>query len=43
MQDFTRTAVNWYDQMTAVPRPKLLALIRLGSRIINLLPGKKGK
>ncbi len=43
MQDFTRTISNWYDQMSAVPRPKLMLLIRLGSKIINLLPARKAK
>lgn len=43
MQEFTQAVTGWYDQMVAVPRPKLMALIRLGSRIINLLPARKAK
>ncbi|MBI1329765.1 MAG: MarR family transcriptional regulator [Alphaproteobacteria bacterium] len=43
MQEFTRTASSWYAQMSSVPRPKLMALIRLGARIINLLPARKAK
>jgi DNA-binding transcriptional regulator GbsR (MarR family) len=34
---------RWYAQMFMVPRPKLAALIRLGTRIVNLLPGGKPK
>ena len=43
MLDFTRTAAGWYGQMTQVPRPTLMALIRLGARIARFLPGKKAK
>ncbi|HEY2070815.1 MAG TPA: MarR family transcriptional regulator [Rhizomicrobium sp.] len=43
MRDFTRTVTGWYGQMSAVPRPKMMTLIRLGARIINLLPSKKEK
>jgi DNA-binding transcriptional regulator GbsR (MarR family) len=43
MQEFTRNVTGWYEQMSAVPRPKLMALIRLGGRIINLLPARKAK
>jgi DNA-binding transcriptional regulator GbsR (MarR family) len=41
MLEFTRTVAEWHDQMSAVPRPKLMALLRLGARIINFLPGRK--
>jgi hypothetical protein len=34
---------RWYAQMLAVPKPKLAAVIRLGSRIIDLLPLRAGK
>jgi DNA-binding transcriptional regulator GbsR (MarR family) len=43
MEAFTRTVAGWYGQMVDVPRPKLMLLIRLGSKIINLLPAKKAK
>jgi DNA-binding transcriptional regulator GbsR (MarR family) len=43
MQDFTRTVTGWYGQMSAVPRPALMALIRLGAKIVSFLPGKKAK
>ena len=41
MLDFTRTTSAWFDQMSAVPRPGLMALIRMGAKIVNVLP--KGK
>jgi DNA-binding transcriptional regulator GbsR (MarR family) len=41
MLEFTETVDRWYAQMAKVPRPKLLALLRLGSRIVNLLPGTR--
>jgi len=41
MLEFTETLTRWYEQMTAVPRPKLMALIRLGAKIAALLPDKK--
>ena len=40
---FTQTAANWYDQMAKIPRPKLTMLMRLGARIVNMLPAKKEK
>jgi DNA-binding transcriptional regulator GbsR (MarR family) len=43
MLDFTETADRWFAQMLTVPRPKLIALIRLGVRVVSLLPGGKSK
>lgn len=37
--DFVGTMETWYAQMLTVPKSKLAALIRLGARIVNLLPG----
>jgi DNA-binding transcriptional regulator GbsR (MarR family) len=34
---------RWYAQMLTVPKPKLAALVRLGTRIITLLPLGKRK
>jgi DNA-binding transcriptional regulator GbsR (MarR family) len=41
--DFVETLDRWYAQMLTVPKQKLAALIRLGTRIVTLLPtgGKK--
>jgi DNA-binding transcriptional regulator GbsR (MarR family) len=35
---FIESMDRWYTQMLTVPKPQLSALIRLGSRIISLLP-----
>ena len=40
MLEFTETISRWYEQMTRVPRPKVLALLRLGSKIASLLPDR---
>jgi DNA-binding transcriptional regulator GbsR (MarR family) len=40
MLAFTETVDGWFSQMLAVPRPKLVALMRLGAKIVGLLPGK---
>jgi hypothetical protein len=34
---------RWYTQMLMVPRPKLIALIRLGEKIVSILPMGKSK
>jgi DNA-binding transcriptional regulator GbsR (MarR family) len=39
MLAFVETLDRWYAQMLTVPKPKLAALIRLGTRIVALLPG----
>jgi len=42
MLGFVETMDRWYAQMLTVPKPKLAALIRLGTRIVGMLPlGKK--
>ena len=38
MLGFVESLDRWYAQMLTVPKPKLAALIRLGTRIISLLP-----
>jgi DNA-binding transcriptional regulator GbsR (MarR family) len=40
---FTQTLAGWYEQMMKVPRPKLQLLMRLGTRIVNLLPARANK
>ena len=40
MLAFTELVDRWYVQMLNVPRPRLIALIKLGEKIINFLPGK---
>ena len=43
MLAFTELADRWFVQMLGVPRPRLVALMRLGEKIINLLPMGKAK
>jgi len=43
MLDFVETLDRWHSQMLTVPRQKLAALIRLGTRIVGFLPGGKPK
>jgi len=43
MLEFTTTMTGWYEQMVQVPRPTLMALIRLGAKIIKLVPVRKPK
>ncbi|MCL2430251.1 MAG: MarR family transcriptional regulator [Alphaproteobacteria bacterium] len=43
MLDFVGTMETWYGQMLTAPKSKLAALIRLGARIVNLLPGSGAK
>jgi DNA-binding transcriptional regulator GbsR (MarR family) len=40
MLAFTELVDRWYMQMLNVPRPKLVALVKLGEKIISFLPGK---
>ena len=40
---FTELVERWYTQMLKVPRPRLIALIKLGEKIVSLLPGGKAK
>ena len=43
MLAFIESVDRWYAQMLTVPRPKLAALIRLGTRIVSLLPMGRSK
>ena len=43
MEDFVRTLNRWYDQMLGVPAPKIMALIRMGAKVVNLLSFGRGK
>jgi DNA-binding transcriptional regulator GbsR (MarR family) len=43
MLTFTETVDGWFTQMLKVPRPKLVALMRLGARIVGFLPAGKSK
>ena len=44
MQRFVETLNHWYDQMLDVPPAKLMALVRMGSKVVNFLSfGRKDK
>ena len=43
MLAFIESLDRWYAQMLTVPKPKLAVLVRLGTRIIGLLPLGKSK
>jgi DNA-binding transcriptional regulator GbsR (MarR family) len=43
MLGFIESIDRWYAQMLTVPRPKLATLIRLGTRIVSLLPMGRSK
>jgi DNA-binding transcriptional regulator GbsR (MarR family) len=43
MLAFTELADRWFVQMLGVPRPRLVALMRLGEKIVNLLPIGKAR
>jgi DNA-binding transcriptional regulator GbsR (MarR family) len=43
LQDFVATVDGWYNQMLTVPPAKIMALIKLGSRVVNLLSFGRGK
>jgi len=38
MLAFTELVDRWYMQMLTVPRPRLIALIKLGEKIVSFLP-----
>jgi DNA-binding transcriptional regulator GbsR (MarR family) len=43
MEAFVATISRWYDQMLDVPAPKLMALIRMGSKVASLAGfGRRG-
>jgi DNA-binding transcriptional regulator GbsR (MarR family) len=37
MGQFLETVNRWYDQMIAVPAPKIMALMRMGAKVASLL------
>jgi DNA-binding transcriptional regulator GbsR (MarR family) len=44
MHDFVNTVDRWYQQMLGVPSNQIMALIRMGSKVVSLLSfvGKRG-
>jgi DNA-binding transcriptional regulator GbsR (MarR family) len=43
MESFVRTLDRWYDQMLGVPAPKIMALIRMGSKVASFIGLGSGK
>jgi DNA-binding transcriptional regulator GbsR (MarR family) len=43
MLDFVRTMSRWHDEMLNVPKPALLTLIRMGSRVTRFLGKRAAK
>lgn len=43
MHDFVRTMDRWYGQMLKVPPATLMALVKLGSRVVSMLKFVGGK
>jgi hypothetical protein len=43
MLEFVETMDRWSTEMLSVPRPKLASLLRLGAKIVSLLPLGRAK
>ena len=43
MLDFVETMDRWSTEMLSVPPPKLASMLRLGARIVSLLPLGRAK
>lgn len=43
MQDFIETLNRWYEQMLTVPPSKIMALIKMGARVVNFLSLGRGR
>lgn len=40
MHEFMATLATWYDQVRVLPKPTLVALMKLGGRVARFLPSK---
>lgn len=43
MHDFMSTLGGWYDQVRVLPKPTLIALMKLGGKIARFIPGTSRK
>jgi len=43
MHEFIGTLANWYDDIRRVPKPTLVALMKLGSKVARFIPSKGSK
>jgi DNA-binding transcriptional regulator GbsR (MarR family) len=41
MSSFVSTLTDWYEQMSALPRGTLIALMNMGAKVAKFIPGKK--
>ncbi|UIJ43683.1 MarR family transcriptional regulator [Sphingomonas cannabina] len=41
MHEFTSTLSTWYDQVRVLPKPTLVALMKLGGKVARFIPGRK--
>jgi DNA-binding transcriptional regulator GbsR (MarR family) len=39
MHEFISTLANWYDQVRGLPKPTLVTLMKLGSKVARFIPG----
>ena len=40
MLEFTETMTDWYTEVRTIPKPTLVKLMKLGSRVVKFLPSK---
>jgi DNA-binding transcriptional regulator GbsR (MarR family) len=43
MHEFIATLGSWYDQVRTLPKPTLVTLMKLGSKVARFIPGGKAK
>ena len=43
MLTFVSTLTQWFDQVKALPKPTLVALMKMGAAVGKFIPGKKAK
>jgi len=43
MHEFISTLGSWYEQVRTLPKPTLVTLMKLGSKVARLIPGAKTK
>jgi DNA-binding transcriptional regulator GbsR (MarR family) len=41
MHEFMATLATWYEQVRVLPKPTLVALMKLGGKVARFIPGKK--
>lgn len=41
MHEFMGTLTGWYDDVRRLPKPTLVTLMKLGSKVARFIPGKK--